>query len=229
MKSSPWAKFTTSMMPKISVRPEAISARIMPVTTPLTVWMRICSRRRSTLDSQIPLNDRVVSPEFGDRGLVPNHALLDEVNSLAGRERQRDVLLHQQHRDVLALEHSDDLSDLGDHARHQPFRRLIQQDDLGLEHHRACDGEHLLLAARKRAAGLMAPFGQYWEVAIDLLQELVLSGLAYAVAIEAGAEVLGHRQQVEDPPILRNVADPEPRQSVHRQVRDEPALEQYLA
>jgi len=39
MNSSPWAKFTTSMMPKISVRPEATSARIIPVTTPLTVWM----------------------------------------------------------------------------------------------------------------------------------------------------------------------------------------------
>ena len=39
MNSSPWAKFTTSMMPKISVRPEATSARIMPVTMPFTVWI----------------------------------------------------------------------------------------------------------------------------------------------------------------------------------------------
>jgi hypothetical protein len=28
------------MMPKISVSPEAISARIMPVTMPFTVWIR---------------------------------------------------------------------------------------------------------------------------------------------------------------------------------------------
>ena len=41
MNSSPWAKLTTSMMPKISVRPEAISAKIMPVTMPFTVWIRI--------------------------------------------------------------------------------------------------------------------------------------------------------------------------------------------
>ena len=39
MNSSPWAKFTTSMMPKISVSPEATSARIMPVTIPFTVWI----------------------------------------------------------------------------------------------------------------------------------------------------------------------------------------------
>ena len=44
MNSSPWAKFTTSMMPKISVRPEATSARIMPVTMPLTVWMTMMSQ-----------------------------------------------------------------------------------------------------------------------------------------------------------------------------------------
>ena len=40
MNSSPWAKFTTSMMPKISVRPDAINARIIPVTMPFKVWMR---------------------------------------------------------------------------------------------------------------------------------------------------------------------------------------------
>ena len=41
MNNSPCAKFTTSMMPKISVRPEATSARIMPVTMPFMVWMMI--------------------------------------------------------------------------------------------------------------------------------------------------------------------------------------------
>jgi hypothetical protein len=41
MNSSPCAKFTTSMMPKIRVSPEATSARIMPVTMPFTVWMMI--------------------------------------------------------------------------------------------------------------------------------------------------------------------------------------------
>ena len=46
MNSSPWAKFTTSMMPKIRVRPEATSARIMPATMPLTVWTRMISQGR---------------------------------------------------------------------------------------------------------------------------------------------------------------------------------------
>ena len=70
MNSSPWAKFTTSMMPKISVRPEAISARIMPVTMPFSVWMTISSQGMSAknatiaaiLHSQILLDDGVVRP-----------------------------------------------------------------------------------------------------------------------------------------------------------------------
>jgi hypothetical protein len=41
MNSSPCAKFTTSMMPKMRVSPDATRARIMPVTMPLTVWMMI--------------------------------------------------------------------------------------------------------------------------------------------------------------------------------------------
>src|SRR5215216_1108309 len=42
IRNSPWAKFTTSMSPKISDRPAAISAYISPVSRPLTrIWMTI--------------------------------------------------------------------------------------------------------------------------------------------------------------------------------------------
>src|SRR5215469_12631143 len=46
MNNSPCAKLTTSMMPNINVRPEATSARIRPLTMPLTVWIRSCSSGR---------------------------------------------------------------------------------------------------------------------------------------------------------------------------------------
>ena len=78
MNSSPCAKFTTSMMPKISVRPEAISARIMPVTMPFTVWMMISSQGMAAKNSpishpQILLDDRVADLELGRRGVVADH------------------------------------------------------------------------------------------------------------------------------------------------------------
>src|SRR6185503_5972250 len=108
MKSSPWAKLTTSMMPKISVRPEATSARIMPVTMPLTVWMTMMSQGMSAnmpmpLNSQILLDDRIVHFELRRHGMVANHALLHDVDALAGLERQRHVLLHQQDGDALPM------------------------------------------------------------------------------------------------------------------------------
>src|ERR1041385_5015700 len=99
MNNSPWAKFTTSMMPKISVSPEAISARIMPTTMPLTVWIRICS---SKLDSQISVDDLVVGVQLRSRRVMAHLALLHEINAFARLQGERHVLLDQQHRDALA-------------------------------------------------------------------------------------------------------------------------------
>src|SRR5439155_10723606 len=229
MKSSPWAKLTTSMMPKISVKPEATSARIMPVTIPLTVWIRMRSSGIPTLDPQVPMDHRVISAELGGGGMMPDRALLHEVDTLARRERQRDILLHEQNGDMLAPEHADDLADLRDHPRHEPLRRLVQQDDLGLQHHGAGDREHLLLAARQRSAGLVAPLGEHREIVVDLPQELLLASLGEAVAVETGAEVLHDGQQPEDPAVLWHIADPEPCQPVRRQAAHGPALEQHLA
>src|SRR2546423_5544005 len=237
MNSSPWAKLTTSMMPKMSVNPEAISARIVPVTMPFNVWMSSswygnAWRNPSTvlmLHSQILLDERVVDFERGCRAMMPNRAFLHNVDAVAGLERQRHVLLHEQYRDTLAVQHVDDLPDLRDHARHQPFRGLVQQDDLGLEHHRAGDGEHLLLAAGKRAAGLVPPLGEHREIGEGLLQEFLFSRFGHSVSVEAGAKILHHCQQAKNPPILGHVAYSEPRQFVCRQGGDGLAGKQHFA
>src|ERR1700731_2621257 len=157
MNNSPWAKFTTSMMPKINVSPEATSARIMPTTMPLIVWIRICS---SKSDTQIFVDDLVVRLQFRGRRVMADGPFLHEINALARLERERHVLLDQQHRDALAAEHVDDVPNLRYHARHQPFGWFVEQDDFRLEHHGAGDRQHLLLAARQRAAGLIAALRQ---------------------------------------------------------------------
>src|SRR5215475_10417029 len=97
MNSSPWAKFTTSMIPKIRVRPEATRARIIPVTRPFSVWIRICSRGRPTSShSQVLMDDGVVVAQVGGGGVVAHHALFHDVHALARLEGQRHVLLDQQ-------------------------------------------------------------------------------------------------------------------------------------
>src|SRR5215472_15827758 len=98
INSSPCAKFTTSMTPKIRVRPEATSARIMPVTTPFTVWIKICSNAMSMLHAQILVDHRVAYLQLSCRGMVAHCSLLHQVNSLADLQRQRHILLDQQDR-----------------------------------------------------------------------------------------------------------------------------------
>src|SRR5439155_26073007 len=84
------------------------------------------------------------------------------------------------------------------------FRRLVEQDDLGLERHRPRDGEHLLLAARERAARLVAPLSQDGEARVDLLEEPSAPRLGHRLAVQPGSEALHHGQQPEDPPVLGN-------------------------
>src|SRR6266545_2643673 len=226
MNSSPWAKLTTSMIPKIRVRPEATSARIMPVTMPLMVWMRSCS---STLHPQVLMDDGVVVPEIRGSGVMAHHTLLHDVDALARLEGERHVLFHQQDRHAVAVEHVDDLADLRHHARHQAFRRLVQEDDLGREHHGAGYGEHLLLAAREGAAGLVASLGQYREVLVDLVEQRPLRLLRHAATVETGPEVLHDGEEAEDPAVLRHIADTEPRQPMGRHPRDRASLERHRA
>src|SRR5947209_9537853 len=171
MKSSPWAKLTTSMIPKISVRPEATRARIIPVTMPLMTWIRSRSNGIVTLHSQVLVDDRVVPPEVRRGRVVAHHPFLHDVHTARDLEGQSHVLLDEQDRHPVAVEDVDDLVDLGDHAGHQTLGRLVEEDDLGLEHHRPRDREHLLLAARERATRLVAPLPQHREAPVDLREQ----------------------------------------------------------
>src|SRR5260370_3906343 len=116
--SSPCAKLTTSMMRKIKVSRDATSARIMPVTTPLIVWIRIWSSGISISSSEISVDHRVVDVQLRRHGVMAHLALFDEINPPAGLERQRHVLLDQQHRHAFVAQRADDLEDLRDHTRH---------------------------------------------------------------------------------------------------------------
>src|SRR4029078_3642496 len=171
MNSSPCAKLTTSMMPKINVRPDAISARIMPVTMPLIVWITIWSQGMenkiavsSISDPQILVNDRVIHFEIAGGGVMAHDAFFHDVDALACLQRERYVLFDEEDGDVFPVQHIDDVADLRHHSRHQPFGRLIEQNDLRLEHHRTRDRKHLLLTTRQRAAGLVATLAQHRKI-----------------------------------------------------------------
>ena len=125
--------------------------------------------------------------------MVAHLPLLHDIDALTGRQRQRYVLFDQQDRDILLVQDVDDVLDLGDHSRHQAFGWLVEQDDLGLQHHGAGDRQHLLLAARQRAAGLIAPLGQHRKIGEYLVEQRPLFFFRYAVAVEPDAQVLHDR------------------------------------
>src|SRR5215471_10590482 len=55
------------------------------------------------------------------------------------------------------------------------------------------------------------------KVLVNLLQKLLLVHLRHSVAIETYAQIFHDREITEDPPILRNVANPESCHAVGRQ------------
>src|SRR5437763_16566597 len=109
------------MMPKISVRPEATSARISPLTMPFSVWMTSCAKLTPISDTKILVDHGVVGAQLSRGRMVTDDAFFDDVDALAGFQRQRHVLLDQQHGNAILAQHFDDLADQGYHARHQPL------------------------------------------------------------------------------------------------------------
>jgi hypothetical protein len=147
------------------------------------------------------------------------------VDALADRQRQRHVLLDQENGGAFAVQRIDDGVDLRHHARHQPFGRLVEQDDLRLEHHGARDCEHLLLAARQRAAGLISPLRQHGKESEHFVEQRLPLVFGDALPVEAGTQVFHHRKQAEDTAVFRHIGDAAPRELMRRQSGDGMAFE----
>ncbi len=128
-------------------------------------------------------------------------AVFQHVAAVGELERLVGVLLHQEHRHAILAQLFDDFEDLLNDDRRQPQRRLVEQQQLGLAHQRAGDGEHLLFATGHGAAALLVAFLQAWEEfehMVELLLEVRLAGEE-----TAHGEVFLHRQPGEDPTAFR--------------------------
>src|SRR5262249_9687215 len=79
------------------------------------------------------------------------------------------------------------------------------------------------------AAGLVAPLCQHREIGEDLVQQLLLARVGHSAAFEAGAQILHHREQPEDTPVLRHVSNPKPRELVRGEAGDRLVAEKHLA
>ena len=84
-----------------------------------------------------------------------------DIAAMGEPERVIGVLLDQEDGELVALvERADGGEDLLHHQRRQPERRLVEQQQPRPAHQRAADRQHLLLAARERAAALLPALAQ---------------------------------------------------------------------
>src|SRR5712692_4365641 len=122
------------------------------------------------LIAEIGTADRLVVADRMRRTLYHQPPGLDQISVVGEIERQRGVLLDQQHAHVfIAVEVAQDAEQLLYDQRGEPERRLVEQHQARAQHHGAADRQHLLLAAGQGAGLLAAPLLEPREIAVDAL------------------------------------------------------------
>ena len=173
----------------------------------LPFWVTAGGReveRHSLADPEVHTLDRLVVYEIGRRRLVDDGALAHDVGVVGHAHGHAEVLLHQEDGLPRLLELCDHPEDLVDHHGGQALRRLVEQQQIGVGHERAGDGEHLLLAAGQEVTLVLTPFFQLGEDLEHLLQG---PGILLAAGARSHGQVLGHGERREDHSALGDEAD----------------------
>src|SRR5260221_12150633 len=155
--------------------------------------------------------DRLVAGELAALPREGDAADLEDGGGVGRAEGQVGVLLdHQDGGPVLPVDGADDVEDLPDDDRRQAQRRLVEEEQLRVEHQRARDRKHLLLATGEGGGDLLAALPDPGEVAHRLL---VVGPDLRPIAADVGAhlEVLPDRHLRHRAPTGGHVCDAEPR------------------
>src|ERR1700759_3724304 len=84
----------------------------------------------------------------------------EDVGAAGDLEALHHVLLDQQNGHAFGMDARDEREQFLDQKRREAERGLVENEQCRLGHQPAADGEHLLLAARKRAGSLAAALAQ---------------------------------------------------------------------
>ena len=137
---------------------------------------------------------------------IEDHAPLDEDDVAVGDARHGGVVLVDDHRrDAVAANLADDAPDLLGDLRREALGRLVEDEEIGVGHQRAADGEHLLLAARELKAAVAEPLRE----ARKRRQHALLRPVAPSVRSGARGhdQVFVHGEVREDAATLGHVGD----------------------
>ena len=118
----------------------------------------------------------------------------------------RQLLLDQQHRNPPLLQLSQVLTHQFDDLGRQAFGRLVDDDEIGIAHQGAAQGQHLLLAARQHAGFGVLALLQAREHGVHVVKA---PAAALARTLLPQQQVLLHRQGRKDVAAFRHVAQPQ--------------------
>ncbi len=150
--------------------------------------------------------------------------MLQHHRALAQLHRQSCVLFDQQQRHAVRADLAQNRKDALDHDRRQAHARLVEEQQARAAHQRSSNRQHLLLAARQRAALLPRAVAQDGKQPMHAI-EIARDGHRVAAAVRAHLQVLAHGQAREDATTLGHVRQPARHHLVRGQRADVAALE----
>src|SRR5215510_14078388 len=124
----------------------------------------------SSADSKIARLDLLVGEELRGAGGMDDLAAAQDMGAIRHGEGEREVLLHEEDGEPLALELADHPPHLAHEERGQPFRGLVQEEQVGVAHESPPDGQHLLLAPRELVGPVAAAVAQPGEELVHPLE-----------------------------------------------------------
>src|SRR5215470_2083655 len=149
--------------------------------------------------AQVELADHVGAAQLHRGAVQGDVSRFEKVGAVGQLEGHGRVLLHEDDGEAAARQLADGARDLAHHDGSEAERRLVEEQAAGPGHEPAPDGEHLLLAARERAAALLPPLAQPREELVYVL-EIAGDGAAIRALIGAHAEIVEHGELGEDLP-----------------------------
>ncbi|RYC77787.1 hypothetical protein BFJ63_vAg19339, partial [Fusarium oxysporum f. sp. narcissi] len=150
-------------------------------------------------------------------------AALHDVEAVRQMHELLEVLVDDEDRQARAAQIGQAPPDLLPDQGRQPFGGFVQDEQAGIRHQRASDGQHLLLTARQQVSGGKAALVQLREDLVDAIHSPWRG--PRGPAGRRRHEVLVQGQVGKDVPSLGHEAHAQPRDLVGRQAGDVDALE----
>src|SRR3990172_3206818 len=167
----------------------------------------VYTARYFSLISSFPSRSDIFPSYFTDP-LSITYPLVDHVSPVRDLRAEMQVLLGEQDRHPLRADPDDHVGQKRHDQRRESLRRLVEEEQVGVRHEGACDGEHLLLPARQLAPEVLLPLLETGEEGIDLLHRP--GGGRLLLPPHGHLEVFPDRQVRKAPAVLGHEPDPFP-------------------